>query len=362
MMGNKVYILLLNWNGWHDTLECLESVFKNDHTDCHVVVCDNDSRDSSVEKISAWADGRLDTLTFPGNCLKPLSWPPVQKPITYSVLTREDAECLTITHPDERLTIIQTGDNLGFAGGNNVGLRYIMARGDHDFVWLLNNDTVISPGALSQMLRRMKETPSAGICGSTLVYYDKPDLVQALAGASYNPFLASNANLGKFSKLTESIDTAWVEKNMSYVIGASMLVSRDFLDRVGLMNESYFLYFEELDWTERSKGEFGLAYAPESVVYHKEGGSAGTTSASCNGSNVSDYFALSNRIAFTSRYYPWFLPGVYAGLLLALFNRLKRGKRDRAIMILGILRQDKQQKRNFMKMVQPGTKLRNSTR
>lgn len=361
-MTEKVYILILNWNGWHDTLECLESVFKNDHSDYHVVVCDNDSGDSSVEKMIAWADGRLDTLTFPGNRLKSLSWPPVRKPIPYSILTREDVECSTISHTSERLTIIRTGDNLGFAGGNNVGLRYIMARGDYGFVWLLNNDTVIRPDALSRILARMKEMPGAGICGSTLVYYDKPELVQALGGASYNPILASNANLGKFSKLGESIDRAWVEKNMSYVIGASMLISRRFLDLVGLMNESYFLYFEELDWAERSKGKFGLAYAPESVVYHKEGGSAGTTSASCNGSNVSDYFALSNRVAFTSRYYPWFLPGVYVGLLLALFNRLKRGKRDRAIIILGILRQNKQQKRNFMNMVQAGTTSRSSSR
>jgi GT2 family glycosyltransferase len=354
-MESKVYILILNWNGWSDTLECLESVFKNDHANYHVVVCDNDSADNSVERIMAWADGLLDTFFVKGNSLKPLSWPPVAKPIPYSVLNREDAEHPGTSQAGERLTIIRTGNNLGFAGGNNVGLRYIMARGDHGFVWLLNNDTVIRPDALTRMVRRMEEEPSAGICGSTLVYYDKPDVVQALGGARYNPCFASNVNLGRFSKLTESIDRLWVEKNMSYVVGASMLVSRRFLDHVGEMNESYFLYFEELDWTERSKREFGLAYAPESIVYHKEGSSAGTTSKSCNGSIVSDYFALSNRLAFTKLYYPWFLAGVYLGLLLAIFNRLKRGKWDRVAMILGILFSDSKQRRNFLNMLQSET-------
>jgi GT2 family glycosyltransferase len=351
-MEKKVYILILNWNGWSDTLECLESVFRNVHANYHVVVCDNDSVDNSVERIMAWADGLLDIVTGNDTSLRALSWPPVTKPIPYSVLDGEDAEHHATSQASKRLTIIRTGKNLGFAGGNNVGLRYIMACGDHSFVWLLNNDTVIRSDALIGMLHRMEEKPAAGICGSTLVYYDKPELVQALGGARYSPCFASNANLGRFSSLAESLDREWVENNMSYVIGASMLVSRRFLDHVGQMNESYFLYFEELDWVERSKKEFSLAYAPESIVYHKEGSSAGTTSQSCNGSIVSDYFALSNRLIFTKLYFPWFLPVVYAGLLLAVFNRIKRGKMDRVAMILGILRRDRTQRSNFLKMLQ----------
>jgi GT2 family glycosyltransferase len=347
-MTEKVYILILNWNGWHDTLECLESVFRNDHPEYQVVVCDNNSSDQSVEMIIAWADGRLDTFTFPGNSLRPLSWRPVPKPIPYSVLTRDDAELPAAPQAGERLTIIRTGNNLGFAGGNNVGLRYIMARGDHRFVWLLNNDTVIRPDALTRMVMRMQEKPAAGICGSTILYYDRPDLVQALGGASYNPCLASIANLGRLSKAGQAIDRAQVEKNLGYVVGASMLVSRSFLESVGLMNESYFLYFEELDWCLRAKEKFEIAYAPESLVYHKEGSSIGTATLTRGNSVVSDYFALSNRIRFTKLHYPLLLPLIYLGLLVALVNRLKRGQPERAVMILGIMFRGQKQRRYFL--------------
>ena len=331
------YILILNWNGWCDTLECLESVFRNDHPEYHVVVCDNDSSDRSVERITAWAEGRLDTWTFPGNCLRSFSWPPVPKPIPYSVLTRGDAERPAVPQPGERLTIIGTGSNLGFAGGNNVGLRYIMARGDHGFVWLLNNDTVVRPDALSRMLQRLQEKPAAGICGSTLMYYDQPDLIQGRGGARYNRFLGIIRYIDRFSRQDAGINADAVERQMSYVAGASMLVSRSFLESVGLMNESFFLYFEELDWCARAKGKFAMAYAPLSLVYHKEGSSIGTASRTRGNSVVSDYYALSNRIKFTRLHYPLLLPTIYLALLVALVNRLRRGQPERAVMILRIL-------------------------
>ena len=351
-MTEKVYILILNWNGWHDTLECLESVFRNDHTDYHVVVCDNNSSDNSVERITAWADGELDIFTIQGNCLKPLSWPPVPKPIPYSVLTREDAEHHASQQAGERLTIIRTRNNLGFAGGNNVGLRYIRARGDHGFVWMLNNDTVIKPDTLSWMLWRMKEKPSAGICGSTLMYYDKPDLIQGMGGGYYNRFLGTISYIGRFAIRAEQISKEDVERRMSYVAGASMLVSRSFLESVGLMNDSFFLYFEELNWCLRAKEKFELVYAPESLVYHKEGSSVGTASRTRGNSVVSDYFALSNRIKFTKLHYPLLLPIIYLGLLVALVNRLMRGQPERAIMILRIIFRGQKQRLHFLTRLQ----------
>jgi GT2 family glycosyltransferase len=351
-MTEKVYILILNWNGWHDTLECLESVYRNDHPEYQVVVCDNNSSDQSVEMIMAWANGRLDTFTFPGNSLKPLSWPPVPKPIPYSVLTRDDAEHQAAPQAGERLTIIRTGNNLGFAGGNNVGLRYIMARGDHRFVWLLNNDTVIRPDALSRMLMRMKEKPAAGICGSKLVYYDNPDLIQGVGGGYYNRFLGKISYIGRCTTRDEQISRDAVERSMSYVAGASLLVSRAFLESVGLMNDSFFLYYEELDWCLRAKEKFEIAYAPESLVYHKEGSSVGTASRTRGNSIVSDYFALSNRIKFTKLHYPLLLPAIYLGLLVALGNRLMRGQPERAVMILGIIFRGQKQRRHFLAMLQ----------
>src|SRR5690606_5006085 len=87
---------------------------------------------------------------------------------------------------DIPLVLVRTGANLGFAGGNNVGLGYALARPDVDAVWLLNNDTVVHPEAARALIEIMARDPGIGICGSTLLYYDRPELVQALGGARYN--------------------------------------------------------------------------------------------------------------------------------------------------------------------------------
>lgn len=347
-MNCKVYIILLNWNGWADTIECLESIFRLDYPDFHVVVCDNASTNNSVDKIIAWAEGRLNIFTLERNPLKDLSWPPVHKPLRYSLLQRKEAEKSTVCSNDDQLTIIQTGSNLGFAGGNNVGLRYIFTRGDYAFVWLLNNDTVIKKDSLTFMVRRIREKSSAGICGSTLKYYFKSYLIQAMGGGYYNRYFAVNRYIGMMRKTHLPLEAAEVERRMSYVAGASMLVTRQFLDRIGLMGEEYFLYFEELDWSERSKGQFTFAYAPESVVYHKEGSSAGTSSVSHNNSVVSDFFAISNRLTFTAKYYHRMLPFVYFGILISLVNRIRRRQLDKALMIARILFNNTRQRRHIM--------------
>lgn len=127
--SSKVYVIILNWNGWEDTIECLESVFRNIYPSYTVIVCDNGSHDGSLERIKLWAEGKLDVLVPSHNPLRPLSYPPVIKPIPYIEYYREDAEKGGINDGKIPLVLIQTGGNLGFAGGNNVGLRYILARG-----------------------------------------------------------------------------------------------------------------------------------------------------------------------------------------------------------------------------------------
>src|ERR1700694_2988487 len=115
-------VILLNWNGWKDTIECLESVFRLNSPDFRVVVCDNASADGSLEKIKQWARGELPAESA-NPLLSHLTLPPFPKPILYCELTREEAESGTATHSCP-LTLIQNGANVGFAAGNNVGLRY----------------------------------------------------------------------------------------------------------------------------------------------------------------------------------------------------------------------------------------------
>lgn len=330
----RVYILLLNWNGWKDTIECLESVFRNDYHNYRVIVCDNDSKDSSIEHIKAWADSRLDVVPPASEILSDMVMPPVNKPIPYTVYDRLVAENGGDGESDPPLVLIRTGANLGFAGGNNVGLRYVIARNDAAFVWLLNNDTIIRSDSLSQMVERFRANPQIGICGSTVRYYHHPLVTQSLGGCTYNKWFGIANNIGYMQPVSESIDGDTVEKKMDYVLGASMLVSSKFLSTVGLMNESYFLYYEEIDWATRARGKFTLAFAPMSVVYHKEGASIGSKSSATRKLRYrSEYFLVKNRIKFTASHFVYALPTIYIGLIVIFLVRLLRGQWARATML-----------------------------
>lgn len=336
--SSRSYIIILNWNCWPDTIECLESIFRNDAKRYQVIVCDNDSRDDSIDCIKAWAEGRLDVWLPPSAPLRGLSYPPVKKPIRYTEYQRIAAEAGGSANQDEPpMVLIHTGGNLGFAGGNNIGLRYALARDDFDYVWLINNDTVIKPDALTKLTTRIEEVPAAGICGSKLLYYTMPDIVQAWGGSKYNKWMGTTHRLGELSSVREQVDCDMVESNLDFISGAAMLVSKPFLKQIGLMEEEYFLYFEELDWATRAKGRFGLCFAHDSIVYHKEGSSIGTNSIKPGTKSLTaDYYGLRSRLIFTRRFFPYCLPSIYIWLLPVLINRIRRGQWKRVRMVWGL--------------------------
>lgn len=287
-----VWIVLLNWNGWRDTDACLESLKGLSYPNFNVVVVDNASSDASEERLRELHSG---------------------------------------------LTLLQSGANLGFAGGNNVGLRYALGHGAQ-YVWLLNNDTLVEPDALTELVEKLRRDPGLGLCGSTLLYESARDTVQALGGAHYNPWLGTVKHIGHHERWPQAVDEGTVEAQLSYLIGASTLVSRAFLEQIGLLQDDYFLYFEELDWAARARGRFRLGYAAKSVVYHKEGSSiGGNDRAKSAKSYTADLYALKNRVRFTRRFYPYALPTVYLGLLIALLNRVRRRQWDRVGLIVRIM-------------------------
>jgi hypothetical protein len=334
--GNEVSIIVLNWNGWKDTIECLESVFRLDHVGFRVIVCDNASSDNSMEKIQQWAKGEL--VAEPANPeLSRLISPPVPKPIRFIEVLPNQMQSAA-ADSTAQLILIHTGANLGFAGGNNVGLRYALCDPNCQFFWMLNNDTVVEPASLSAMVHRMQVQPAIGLCGSLTLFYYRPREVQSEGGLHYSRW---TARVSKPRKRT--IDELTAEPaRMDYVNGVSMLARRTFLDRVGFMEESYFLYFEEMDWAMRTQGKFDLGYARESVIYHKEGGSIGSNIDRKKRSLLSDKYLSRNRALFTKRFLPWAIPSVVTAIMLAAGHRLIHGDVERfkgmiASMIQGLL-------------------------
>ena len=330
-MKDKVYIILLNWNGWGHTIECLESVFRNDYPSWQVIVCDNGSEDNSLEHIKNWASGELDIVPPTEATLHPLVFPPVNKPISFVELSQKTVEVggnlESNTNP---MILIRIEENLGFAGGNNVALRYALKQDDFGYAWLLNNDTIIQSETLSFMVEKINTRAEYGMCGSTVLYYHAPDTVQARGGNAFISWIGHTRHLGFLENREDHFNESKIESKMNCVLGASMLVSEEFLEKIGLMSEIYFLYFEELDWALRAKSRFELAYASKSIVYHKEGGTIGGGNRDRNNkSSVADYYEIRNRLIIIRKYFPWAIPTACLALTVTIFNRIRRKQWER---------------------------------
>ena len=326
-MNDKVYVILVNWNGALDTLECLESVLRLDYPHFQVIVCDNDSRDGSVERIVAWTHGEGAEVCVQNPALAHLVQPNIAKPITIDVLARVEAEDASRAKAMAQIVVIRTGGNLGFAGANNMAMRYASGAGDADYFWLLNNDTVVEPAALLSMVARAKEAENRGLVGSTLAFYSRPDALQAMGVFGYSPRRGLGVPIGAFrspSSVTVS-DKDDAEKRAAYVVGASMLVPKGFYAEVGEMCEDYFLYFEELDWSLRGKRHgYRCLYAMNSVVYHKVG--ASTARVQTNELSVGVRYSYINRLRVTKMHFRSELPWVRLRILLEAFQALAGGR------------------------------------
>lgn len=336
MIDKKVAIVLLNWNGWRDTIDCILSILCSDYHNFHIIVCDAASTDGSIDNILKWASGQdsIDFLETSRNksCR-------VRFPIEVNRIPANSNSSTSQIKPDCQLTIIGLGENLGYAGGNNVGLRFALQSKDYDYFWVLNNDTIVLPDALGYLIARMEADPKIGLCGSTLLYYDDPQQVQTLGGSRYNRWLALAKYIqppsGRYDAAT--ISQKDVECQLDMIHGASIFIRKAFLDEVGLMSEDYFLFSEEVDWATRAAGRFRLAYAPQSIVFHKRGKATGNEKDPRSRSKLTDYYNIRSRLLYTKKYHPEALPTVIIGVIGAAFNRLRRGQFDRVQMIFRII-------------------------
>ncbi|WP_199554398.1 glycosyltransferase family 2 protein [Sandaracinobacteroides hominis] len=300
-------VVLVCYNGWSDTIECLESLLRSD-LPIRVAVVDNASTDGSAEKIRAWAEGAL-PYEAPDNALSQLSSPPLPKPVAMDVLSGEEAG---FRKPGgTRLVLIESQANLGFAGGNNLGMRHLFRDPNIAHVWLLNNDTVVEPSAARAVLSTLKTDPWIGMVGTVLRYYHSPETLQALNGMDFNILTGNSKGLYGGKPASTPFDARKVARQTEFVLGASLAVSRRFVETVGLMSEAYFLYFEEIDWARRNGGRFAMGFARGATVYHKHGGSIGSSAKVGGRSPAAEYWLLRAKLLFYRRYHPLLLPVIW---------------------------------------------------
>ena len=275
----RVQILLLNWNGWRDTIECLRSVYELAYPDFGIVVCDNGSGDSSLARIREWAEhpsrqSRVGTIVE------------IDRPGAETGSSAAD------------LLLIQTGDNLGFAGGNNVGLRYLLRRDDCEYIWLLNNDTVVAPDALDALVRHAESDPLLGAVGGTLLM-EEPDVVQDAGGIS-SAWHGMSRAIGAGQR---AADLPPEPPRLDYVSGGCLLVRLATVRQVGLLDERFFMYSEDADWGIRLRqAGFRLAVSLKARVWHKGGGSVHYHTPR------HDYYVTKSALLFMQKHYPARLP------------------------------------------------------
>lgn len=299
-----ITIVIVNWNGYKDTIECLESLIRLDYNDFNIIIVDNGSSDGSIGHIEEWARSPY----FKKPCGAPWSLIDGERKrvVSYQVVKNDSIKS---NESNYLITIIDTGINLGFAGANNVGMRWAFVNSDVEYVWLLNNDTVVESSSLGILFDKIKMDENLGILGSCLLYYDKPNTIQALGGF-YNYWLGRGGHIATGIDVRSPIPSAEKYKKLTYIIGASMLVRRSLFEEFGGMSEKYFLYFEEIDWAHRIKASYKQDVENRAIVYHKEGSSIGT-SAHGRGSDTSIYYLTVNSFRWAAKFVPWILPMIF---------------------------------------------------
>jgi len=319
---DKVYIVIVNYNTFNDTIECLESLLKSNYANFQIFVIDNSPDDTSISHLSNWITNNYynDLHTD----FKHLVFPLVDKPVNHAIVLETDFNNSAKIY-DERIIIVRA-ENRGFAAANNIALKYILKNGeDSSFIWILNNDTVVEKDTLNSLVNFYRLGASRmQIIGARLRYYNNPRVIQAVAG-HYNKWLGRHTHIGDGEEDMGQYDN-YKPGKMDYIVGASVFLPKLFVDRAGIMCEDYFLYFEELDWIKTGmKYGYSMAVVPNAIVYHKESASI-IGNNNKKGLSIAEYYSITNRVRFIKKWYPYCLVTVMMGVAFALIKRLIQGK------------------------------------
>ncbi|MEF7616508.1 glycosyltransferase family 2 protein [Aquincola sp. MAHUQ-54] len=319
-----VAIILVNWKGSADTLECLTSVLQlSGDFRIHAIVVDNASPDDSVVRIEQWLAGK-GTVEIREAGAGP-HWRAIVRAVTCEV------------SPNRYVSLVVGRSNNGFAAGNNIGIQFADQLTTVDYYWILNNDTTVHVDAVRHLCARMEANSSLGICGSTLVHVQPAGRVQAYGGVHYSYVTGRGFHIGAGESIGAPPPNNVIEPQLTYVSGASMFVRRAFVERVGLMSERYFLYNEELDWCWRGRGLFELGVATAAIVYHKEGMSIGTETQARPASILSDFYQCRNKLMFAASFTPVCYPTVWIFIAARALKRLRQGHFANAKVIARVL-------------------------
>jgi len=279
MVEPRIVAVILNTNRRDDTLACLGALARSTYANLGVIALDNASTDGSVEAIE-------------------------------------------VAFPSAR--IVRLAENLGYAGNNNQGIRLALEQ-NADWVLVLNEDTLVEPDCLTRLVEAAQRDPRIGVIGP-LVYTFDPGAVISSAGGVIDWRLADGTNAG----LGEQDTGQYPARTVDFINGCGLLVSRRAIERAGLLDASFFIYYEETDWCVRiARQGFDVRFEPGARMRHKA-----PIDASQFGPSTL-YYVTRNRIRFFARHAPWPLKLVSLahaldGALKGIRQNERAGRREQA--------------------------------
>lgn len=224
-MNPLIYIILVNYKSYKDTIECIESLRSVNYDNFKVVIIENGSNDESYEIIKKKCRDEI---------------------------------------------IIKSENNLGFAGGNNLGIEIAMRDGA-EYILLLNNDTTVEPDFLTHLKEAFNYGKNVGIVGCKINYYKNKNIINYGGGEIvWNKFTTVFFDTDKVDTNDDLI------KEITFISGCAMMISRSAIEKIGMLDDSYFMYYEDTDYCARAtQSGFKLLYQPKSKIYHKISSSSG---------------------------------------------------------------------------------------
>ena len=271
-----VYIVLVNYNGYELTKDCLVSLDAIKYINSKIIVIDNASTDSSAENLSEM----------------------------------------------EGIDFIANGTNDGFVGGNNIGIKFALERGAK-YILLLNNDTIVEPDFLNELVLAMETDQKIGVTGCKIMnYYDKDRIWSA--GGGIRKWTKKTFQYGEGKRDDGSYDEA---REVDFLSGCCLLIRREVIEKIGLLDNDYFMYYEDVDYCLRTKkAGFTVNYVPESVIWHKIGGSSNKS--------FMDYYRMRNFVLLLKKIFNYPNLKILVIIIPIVLDRIGR------ILIRGIFLKD----------------------
>lgn len=227
----RICMVILNWNQADLTIDCLESVFRMDYPELSVLLVDNGSDDGTPERVME-------------------SYPMTE--------------------------VLRLGHNVGYSAGNNVGIEIALERGA-DYVMLLNNDTIVAPDMLRILVEVAESHPSVAIVGPTMLYHEPADVIWGASNfVDWRSGTFSRRGLGE--RVSEALEGSDPEE-CDYIDSCAILIKRDAIDQIGLLDERFFINFDDIDWNTRARhAGFQVLYVPNAVIWHRVSAAMGQAS------------------------------------------------------------------------------------